>query len=406
MQTVSTNRRARRGFTLIELLVVIAIIAVLAAILFPVFMSAKEKASQATCINNQRQIITAISIFAQDHGSQLPGYTTVWSDINLPQKALICPTAKYQTKNSYGYSAPIGGMYLSQTFSANLIMATTDCNASATISNVIIGYPDVEPRHNNPTQKAYDPTTNPKASAIVAYLDGHVTMELNPFPSGPYENMMDDIKYSFTARTKHIQLNGNMGNWIFSQNTLPGQTNLYYTYDLPGSPPAIYISGAPTSASATKILPTPPATMNGWVVSADVMFNWAGNWYVHVMDIFDNATPNARPLLQFDYNNYGTPSPGLYFQTDNNNNAQVAAMSAAQSAAFNGATSTSPKWQHLTVTCSGNTIYLKLGNVFMSTGLCSVATGPGPQWNKPTKIYFDSDNGDQFWISNFYYGTF
>ena len=49
--------RRRNGFTLIELLVVIAIIAILAAILFPVFAQAREKARQATCSSNTRQII-------------------------------------------------------------------------------------------------------------------------------------------------------------------------------------------------------------------------------------------------------------------------------------------------------------------------------------------------------------
>ena len=48
--------RARRGFTLIELLVVIAIIAILAAILFPVFARARENARKATCQSNLRQI--------------------------------------------------------------------------------------------------------------------------------------------------------------------------------------------------------------------------------------------------------------------------------------------------------------------------------------------------------------
>ncbi|HVK02566.1 MAG TPA: prepilin-type N-terminal cleavage/methylation domain-containing protein, partial [Armatimonadaceae bacterium] len=48
------KRRSPRGFTLIELLVVIAIIAILAAILFPVFAQAREKARQATCLSNLR----------------------------------------------------------------------------------------------------------------------------------------------------------------------------------------------------------------------------------------------------------------------------------------------------------------------------------------------------------------
>jgi prepilin-type N-terminal cleavage/methylation domain-containing protein len=56
----------RNGFTLIELLVVIAIIAVLAAVLFPVFASVQEKARQATCANNLRQIGSAITLYTED----------------------------------------------------------------------------------------------------------------------------------------------------------------------------------------------------------------------------------------------------------------------------------------------------------------------------------------------------
>ncbi|HAH86615.1 MAG TPA: hypothetical protein DCL60_04515 [Armatimonadetes bacterium] len=57
---------SRKGFTLIELLVVIAIIAILAAILFPVFAKAREKARQTTCSSNLKQISTAIQMYAQD----------------------------------------------------------------------------------------------------------------------------------------------------------------------------------------------------------------------------------------------------------------------------------------------------------------------------------------------------
>jgi prepilin-type N-terminal cleavage/methylation domain-containing protein len=57
----------RRGFTLIELLVVIAIIAILAAILFPVFAKAREKARMTSCLSNQRQLGTAAMMYIQDY---------------------------------------------------------------------------------------------------------------------------------------------------------------------------------------------------------------------------------------------------------------------------------------------------------------------------------------------------
>src|SRR5436309_2182636 len=64
--------RGRKGFTLIELLVVIAIIAILAAILFPVFAQAREKARQATCASNLKQIGTAFMMYIQDYDEMFP----------------------------------------------------------------------------------------------------------------------------------------------------------------------------------------------------------------------------------------------------------------------------------------------------------------------------------------------
>src|SRR5437763_11637319 len=66
------RRRMRIAFTLIELLVVIAIIAILAAILFPVFAQARERARMSACVSNMRQIGSGLMIYTQDYDETFP----------------------------------------------------------------------------------------------------------------------------------------------------------------------------------------------------------------------------------------------------------------------------------------------------------------------------------------------
>lgn len=98
-----TNTR-RRGFTLIELLIVIAIIAILAAILFPVFARARENARRASCQSNLKQIGLGILQYAQDFDEFTPGTSTVvdatctrsWPSVIFPyvksQQIFVCPS--------------------------------------------------------------------------------------------------------------------------------------------------------------------------------------------------------------------------------------------------------------------------------------------------------------------------
>src|SRR5438067_2038436 len=73
----STRCHFRKGFTLIELLVVIAIVAILAAILFPVFARAREAARKTSCQSNLRQLGTALAMYTQDYEGCYPLHYTL-----------------------------------------------------------------------------------------------------------------------------------------------------------------------------------------------------------------------------------------------------------------------------------------------------------------------------------------
>ncbi|MBP5273624.1 MAG: DUF1559 domain-containing protein [Abditibacteriota bacterium] len=95
----------KKGFTLIELLVVIAIIAILAAILFPVFAQAREKARQTQCLSNFRQIGTAFQMYASDWDEYLPSsYAAMY-----PHFSSIMPPRDHGTTNAYGFVAQMAG---------------------------------------------------------------------------------------------------------------------------------------------------------------------------------------------------------------------------------------------------------------------------------------------------------
>jgi len=83
--------RSRRGFTLIELLVVIAIIAILAAILFPVFAKAREKARQASCASNLKQLVLAFIQYKTDYDEKFP--MTCWTPTVNTAGCAIWPQA-------------------------------------------------------------------------------------------------------------------------------------------------------------------------------------------------------------------------------------------------------------------------------------------------------------------------
>ncbi len=154
--------KQKRGFTLIELLVVIAIIAILAAILFPVFARAREKARQTTCSSNQRQIATSALMYVQDHDESFPATTNFWQAIAVDPGILVCPSKGKNTPNGYAYNVLLNQKAVGSVIDPTKAFISCDSDRTGNIWGSPI---DGAKRHSG--------------QCLYSFVDGHVASTMN-----------------------------------------------------------------------------------------------------------------------------------------------------------------------------------------------------------------------------------
>lgn len=200
------DRGRKHGFTLIEILVVIAIIAILAAIIFPVFVSAKDKAYQSKCASNLRQLGDAALMFAQDHDGFVPAFLNArvardngqWES-GLLHNALdpyaknnaiwFCPRDTYAGKDTVVWD--VHHLYSSYWFRGLISVKDTGDTQGEGGETPAASCP----LFSDPNASAFVPPNGANASAAesalhsgginICFLDGHVKWEPRPVPYKP-----------------------------------------------------------------------------------------------------------------------------------------------------------------------------------------------------------------------------
>jgi prepilin-type N-terminal cleavage/methylation domain-containing protein/prepilin-type processing-associated H-X9-DG protein len=201
---MSAKRRGQSGFTLIELLVVIAIIAILAAILFPVFSRVKARAVQTSCLSNLKQIGLALHMYMTDND----GLLSSWNDPNgslgywpwreslrhdvTNGKLFVCPGNPWPSTTGgmyghYGFNMHIGGCQTNSISNASELLMVTDSGVMPFITwnrgynnwEAIFGVAYYPPVPKGVHRGTYNTTTRlfPGGIANCLFVDGHVRGE-------------------------------------------------------------------------------------------------------------------------------------------------------------------------------------------------------------------------------------
>ncbi len=287
-----------KGFTLIELLVVIAIIAILAAILFPVFARAREKARQTTCLSNQRQIAASFSIFTQDHDESFPSVKTVWTDIKVDQGVLKCPTAGTSITNAYVYNADLSEKAIGKIDDPTKKTLTGDGFHAATPEALPIAATE-----NNCAYSSADFLYRHSNMVVLSYVDGHASISKDTPPSGlgtPELTVKDQLIAFYDAGKGITSAAGVVSEWA-NQGTL---TICKATVSSGSTGPTV---------NATGINGYPTLLFNGTSNCMGVQADIPETNYTEIIAFKTSSSSSGAMIAATDSNNYGASNHDRQF---------------------------------------------------------------------------------------------